>query len=355
LSRIALSDASTTGKGVHIYVFDAGVRTTHADFGGRAVPELDMNSGSPVECRGDLSCAPDNIGHGTHCAGTAAGGTLGVARGAFVRGVKVLSDYGINPWSWTFGALDWVASKGRRPAVISASLGAPALGDKAACKIAVDACVSAGITVVVAAGNSYADGCSSMPAFVPSALSVGSTDERNVRSTFSNAGACVDIWAPGTNIISMDFKSNTGTKSMSGTSMATPHVSGAAALLLENNPRKDPAWVKQSLDDRSLHNVVIGLTAGVDSNRFLYVGEAARPPTPAPAPTPPPPAPTPAVPTCPRNSSGPDKDDDCKCRNGYSCYQGGSRNCAFSNTPKYGSMSPRFFLVTCSDCECRGR
>ena len=127
-----------------------GVRLTHNEFTGRGISTLDMTSGSLVECNGDLACAGDNQGHGTHCAGTAAGTQYGVAPGATIRSVKVLSDQGSGQWSWSYGALDWMASSSIRPAIASMSLGGS--GTQQAMKDAVDAATSAGVSVIVAGG-----------------------------------------------------------------------------------------------------------------------------------------------------------------------------------------------------------
>merc|ERR1719203_2028759 len=140
-----------------------------------------MTSGSPVECNGDANCAGDRQGHGTHCAGTAGGDTFGVAPSASIRSVKVLSDQGSGSWSWSYYALDWLASNPTRPAIASMSLGGS--GTQQAMADAVDGAANAGVGVVVAGGNSNADACRFSPAFVPSAITVGSTDSRDRRSS----------------------------------------------------------------------------------------------------------------------------------------------------------------------------
>merc|ERR1719384_792402 len=123
LNRIGADQRGRAGAGSTIFVLDTGVRVSHREFSGRAAPALDMTSGSPVECNGDTNCARDAQGHGTHCAGTAGGETFGVAPSASVRSVKVLSDQGSGSWSWSYGALDWLATSPTRPAVASMSLG----------------------------------------------------------------------------------------------------------------------------------------------------------------------------------------------------------------------------------------
>ena len=235
----------------------------------------------------DANCARDAQGHGTHCASTAGGASFGVTPKAIIQSVKVLSDQGSGSWSWSYDALDWLAAgsaRGVRPAVASMSLGGP--GTQQAMKSAVDAAVNSGVVVVVAAGNSNSNACSFSPAFVPSAITVGSTTSLDSRSSFSNYGSCTDIWAPGSNIKSASHRSDTGSTTLSGSSMACPHVSGAAALVLSTNPVAKPAAVLAELLADSYDNALRGLKAG-DTNKLLCVAEGGAPPSPA-VPTPPP-------------------------------------------------------------------
>jgi len=286
LNRVGADERGRNGAGATVFVLDTGVRVSHQEFSGRAVPALDMTSGSPVECNGDLTCAGDVQGHGTHCAGTAAGESFGVAPSASVRSVKVLGDNGSGSWSWSYGALDWLASNQVRPAVASMSLGGS--GTQQAMRDAVDGAVNAGVVVVVAGGNSNSDACNFSPAFVPSAITVGSTTSTDARSSFSNYGACTNIWAPGSSVVSASHTSDTGSRSLSGTSMACPHVSGGAALVLEANPSMKASAVLQQLLDDAYLNVITDLKFG-DTNALLCVAEGGAPPTPTPQPTPAPP------------------------------------------------------------------
>ena len=287
LNRIGADRRVRTGAGSTIFVLDTGVRCTHSEFGGRCASALDMSSGSLRECNGASNCAGDAQGHGTHCAGTAGGASFGVAPKAIIKSVKVLSDQGSGSWSWSYEALDWLAAgtaKNVRPAVASMSLGGS--GTQQAMKTAVDAAVNSGVVVVVAAGNSNSDACNFSPAFVPSAITVGSTTSLDSRSSFSNYGSCTDIWAPGSNVKSASHRSDTGSATLSGTSMACPHVSGAAALVLSKRPDATPAAVLAELLADSYDNALRGLRAG-DTNKLPCVAEGGAPPSPA-VPTPPP-------------------------------------------------------------------
>jgi len=185
LNRINADQRGRTGSGATVFVLDTGVRSSHEEFSGRSSSALDLTSGSPVVCNSNLNCANDRQGHGTHCAGTAAGVTYGVAPTAKVEAVKVLDDSGSGYWSWSYYALDWLATSTVRPAVASMSLGGS--GTQQAMKDAVDGAVNAGVVVVVAGGNSNADACNFSPAFVPSAITVGSTTSNDARSSFSNS------------------------------------------------------------------------------------------------------------------------------------------------------------------------
>jgi len=332
LNRIGADQRSGGGAGATVFVLDTGIRTTHNDFTGRASPGADVSSGSLVECNGNLNCAADRQGHGTHCAGSAGGNTYGVAPSAQVRSIKVLSDQGSGSWSWSFSALDWLATSSVRPAVASMSLGGS--GRITAMKDAVDAAVSGGVTVVVAGGNENSDACNYSPAYVPSAITVGSMTSSDSRSYFSNYGTCVAIWAPGSSVVSASHTSDSGTSTKSGTSMACPHVSGGAALVLGRDGSKSPSAVLSDLMANAERNAISDLRSG-DTNALLNVAGEGAPPSPA---------------GCPSEfSTGPDSDGDCMCNSGLSCYQGGILGCTIS----YGHKSRGWFLPTCYNCVCQ--
>jgi len=295
------------GEGVHVFVADTGIMTEHRDFGGRAIPTLEVLSfTSPRVCnRNDVNCARDMGGHGTHTAGIIAGTQYGVAKKAVVHAVKVLSDSGVGSFSWFIGALDWVLQATQdanmKPAVFSASLGARAV--IASVKVAIDKAVAGGVTVVVAAGNEGStdcpDACKHSPAFVGSAITVAATANTDTRSWYSNEGECVDIFAPGTYIESAQHDSNTGSRHMSGTSMACPHVAGMAALLLGEDTSRGPDDVLQIMMERG----TIGKLSDVKDapNALVYAGPDDSPPPmtqPSPSPTPPPASPPPVVYMC---------------------------------------------------------
>jgi subtilisin family serine protease len=246
------------GTGVHAYIIDTGVRLTHSEFTGR------MGTGYDAVTTGGN--ANDCQGHGTHVAGTVAGTTYGIAKRATVHPVRVLNCQGSGTNADVIEGMDWVASNHVKPAVANMSLGG---GASQATDDAVQRMYAAGVTVAVAAGNDNASACNYSPARAPNAITVGSTTNTDARSSFSNYGTCLDIFAPGSNIVSAGFSSDTGTATMSGTSMASPHVAGVAALYVGANPSATPQQVRDALVNNGTLNKVTSAGAG-SPNVLLY-------------------------------------------------------------------------------------
>lgn len=250
---------NTTASNVHVYILDTGIRSTHTLFGGRATKDYDAI--------GDGQNGNDCNGHGTHVAGTIGSSTYGVAKGVKLHAVRVLNCAGEGTWSQGIAGVDWVTSHHIHPAVANMSLGG---GGYAPLDTAIQSSINHGVTYVVAAGNSYgANACNYSPARLPAAITVGSTTSTDARSNFSNIGTCLDIFAPGSSIKSAWYTSDTATNTISGTSMASPHVAGVAALYLWNHTTASPAAVSSALISNSTLNKVT--SPGTDSpNRLLY-------------------------------------------------------------------------------------
>ena len=247
---------SATGSGVRIYVLDTGIRFDHAQFGGRASAGYDAFGGTGADCNG----------HGTHVAGTAAGSTYGVAKSASLIAVRVLDCGGSGTWSGVIAGVDWVTQYHVKPAVANMSLGG---GGNTALDAALANSISAGVTYAVAAGNSAADACYYSPARAPGALTVASSASADERSSFSNFGHCVDLYAPGSGILSAWHTSSSATATLDGTSMASPHVAGVAALYLQGNPTAAPATVSAAILNSGAVNAVMGAGSGAPNNRLV--------------------------------------------------------------------------------------
>ena len=247
-----------TGLGVQAYIIDTGIRASHQEFTGRI--------GNGFTAVNDGNGTNDCNGHGTHVAGTTGGTTYGLAKQVTLHPVRVLSRSGSGSTTGVIAGVDWVTQNHTKPAVANMSLGG---GISSALDQAVANSISAGVSYAIAAGNSNADACTASPARVPSANTVGATTSTDARSSFSNFGTCVDIFAPGSSITSSWNTSDTATNTISGTSMATPHVAGALALYLQTNPTASPATASQALVNNSTPNKVTGAGAG-SPNRLLY-------------------------------------------------------------------------------------
>lgn len=247
-----------TASNVRAYVIDSGINASHSDFGGRVLAGATaINDG-----RG----AGDCNGHGTHVAGTIGGATWGIAKAVRLVPVRVFGCTGGSANSTIISGIDWVRTNAVKPAVANMSLGG---GASSATDTATNNLINSGVTVVVAAGNDNANACNYSPARVANAITVGSTTSTDARSSFSNFGSCVNIFAPGSSIRSAWYTSNTATNTISGTSMASPHVAGAAALYLAANPSASPATVRSAIYNKASTNKLSGIGSG-SPNRLLY-------------------------------------------------------------------------------------
>jgi subtilisin family serine protease len=245
-----------TGAGVFAYVIDTGIRTAHTQFGGRAANVFDAFGGNGQDCNG----------HGTHVSGTIGGSTYGVAKSVNLRGVRVLNCSGSGSNSGVIAGVDFVRLNRQNPAVANMSLGG---GASSALDTAVNNLSNSGVAIAVAAGNSNANACNSSPARAANAITVGSTTTTDARSSFSNFGSCLDLFAPGSGILSAWATSNTATATLSGTSMASPHVAGVAALYKQANPSASASTVRNAIVNNATTNVVTNAGTG-SPNRLLY-------------------------------------------------------------------------------------
>ncbi|MEV6300632.1 S8 family peptidase [Actinoplanes sp. NPDC051861] len=246
-----------TASNVTAYIIDTGILYSHSQFGGRATAGYDAVGSGAVDCNG----------HGTHVAGTVGGSTYGVAKAVRLVGVRVLSCSGSGTTAGVIAGVNWVTQNAVKPAVANMSLGG---GASTALDNAVANSIASGVTYAVAAGNSNTNASSSSPARLAAAITVGSTTSTDARSSFSNYGSILDIFAPGSSITSAWYTSSSATNTISGTSMASPHVAGAAALVLSRNPSYTPAQVRDSLVNNATTGVVTSPGSG-SPNRLLFV------------------------------------------------------------------------------------
>ncbi|KQG78764.1 S8 family peptidase, partial [Acinetobacter baumannii] len=246
-----------TGSGTTAYIVDTGILSSHQEFSGRVL--------SGYTAISDGNGTTDCNGHGTHVAGTVGGTTYGVAKSVNLVPIRILGCDGSGASSNVIAGLDWILKNGKKPAVVNMSLGG---ATSSSLDSAVENLFNNGYVMVVAAGNSNTDACSSSPARVSKAITVAATDNTDTRASYSNYGSCVDIFAPGSQINSSWIGSNTATKILNGTSMATPHVAGVVAEMLQSTPTASPQTISTNLLNQASSNVVKNPSGS--PNRLLY-------------------------------------------------------------------------------------
>jgi subtilisin family serine protease len=258
---------ATRGTGVRAYILDTGIRTTHVDFGGRAVDGFDAVDGALP--------AADGHGHGTHVAGTVGGAAYGVAKNVTLVAVRVLDNNGGGTVAGVVAGIDWVTGDHDpgEAAIANMSLGG---GASTTLDNAVVASIADGVSYALAAGNSNADACTTSPARVGAGMTIGASDSADARASFSNYGDCVDWFAPGVSVTSAWRTSDSATATLSGTSMAAPHTAGVAALYLEANPAATPAAVRSALYDATTKDRIASASSAND--HLLYSRVATAPP-----------------------------------------------------------------------------
>ncbi len=257
--------SSQTGAGVRVYILDTGVRLSHSDFDGRAVTGLDVVTpgGNAGDCHG----------HGTHVAGTAGGGVYGVAKSATIVSVRVFDCTGSGPWTNVITGIDWVIQQKLASPTVPMVINLSLTGDASqAFDDAIQRATETGIIVVAGAGNDGDDACNHSPGRSRHAIVVAASDKDDVVASYSNVGRCVDLFAPGTAIVSDYNNSDRGTATASGTSMAAPHVAGAAALYLGRYPAASTSEVKQALIANATTGVLSSLRDAATPNRLVYTG-----------------------------------------------------------------------------------
>ena len=249
---------TTTASNVHAYIIDTGVREDHVEFGGRAKQVYNSAGGKNTDCNG----------HGTHVAGTVGGHTYGIAKGVLLYGVKVLSCSGSGTWSGVISGMEWVAANHIKPAVANMSLGG---SNNVSVNAAATALSDAGVFVAVAAGNDNVDACNYSPAGALKVATVAASTSSDAKASYSNWGSCVEIYAPGSSITSAWHQTSTATKTISGTSMASPHVAGVAALYKATSTLgdKDQATINKWLTDNASVDKISGNTTNTP-NLLLF-------------------------------------------------------------------------------------
>jgi subtilisin family serine protease len=245
-----------TGANVYAYILDTGIRSTHNQFGSRARNVYDAFGGNGEDCNG----------HGTHVAGTVGGSVHGMAKNVQLRGLRVLNCSGSGTISGIIAGVDWVRLNHIKPAVANMSLGG---SSNTSLNTAVNNLHNAGVLVVVAAGNSNANACNFSPAGASNAFTIASSTSSDAKSSFSNWGSCVNLYAPGSSITSAWHSSNSATNTISGTSMAAPHVAGLAALIFETNRTASPAAVRNWIVDNATTGRISGNPSGTP-NRLIF-------------------------------------------------------------------------------------
>ena len=247
---------NTTASGVYVYIIDTGILTSHSQFGGRAANVYDAFGGSGTDCNG----------HGTHVAGTVGGSTYGVAKGVRLRGVRVLNCSGSGSWSGIIAGMDWVRNNRVNPAVANMSLGG---GFSSAVNTAANNLANSGVFVAVASGNSNRSACNYSPASASAVTSVNASTSSDAKASFSNYGSCSHLYAPGASITSAWIGSTGATRTISGTSMASPHVAGVAALYKATFGNASSSTIRSWLINNSTTGVISGNPSGTP-NRLLY-------------------------------------------------------------------------------------
>jgi hypothetical protein len=290
---------------VHVYIIDTGIYAAHEQFQGRATADFNAVT---LEANVDLH------GHGTHCAGSVGGARVGVAKNVRLHGVKVLGADGSGSNSGVVAGIDWVRMNAIKPAVASMSLGG---GISSATDNAVNNLALAGVAVAVAAGNENQDACNTSPARAANVFTVAASTITDAKASFSNWGSCVDIYAPGTNILSAYAGTPTGLATMSGTSMATPQVAGAMALVLEKYPAYTAKQVRDFLTASSTKGAINGNVASTVNNLlFSLVGDVPTTVTPIP---------DPVVPIVPVPPTGPSESEQCAVAGSCTTFSGASK------------------------------